>query len=86
MSCSTACVRPRGGPRTAGGLAYRSSPLEETLAESGVRPVIERFRQRGKHQQVEIAFASHKRKFRFEEMLTTTLAGLATRIAAKITA
>ncbi len=37
-------------------------------------------------QQVEIAFASLKREFRLGETLATTLAGLVTRIAAKICA
>jgi hypothetical protein len=42
--------------------------------------------QRGVRQQVEIAFASLKREFRLGETLAATLAGLATRIAAKLTA
>jgi hypothetical protein len=37
-------------------------------------------------QQIEIAFASLKRVFRLGETLVTALVGLATRIAAKITA
>lgn len=67
-------------------LAYRSSKLEEALAECGVRLVTERADQRGKRQQVEIALATLKREFRLGETLATTLIGLATRIAAKVTA
>jgi hypothetical protein len=37
-------------------------------------------------QQVEIAFSSLKRVFGVDETLATTLTGLATRLAAKITA
>jgi hypothetical protein len=48
--------------------------------------VTERSRQGGKRQQVEIALASLKREFRIGETLATTLTGLATRIAAKVTA
>jgi hypothetical protein len=46
----------------------------------------ERSRQHGKRQQVEIALASLKREFRLEQTLATTLVGLVTRIAAKVTA
>ncbi len=69
-----------------GDLAYRSEALEETLAEAGVLLVTERSRQGGKRQQVEIALSSLKRVFGIGETLATTLVGLATRIAAKITA
>jgi len=69
-----------------GDLAYRSGPLEEALAECGVRLVTERAKQRGKRQQVEIALASLKREFRLGETLATTLVGLTIRIAAKIAA
>jgi len=69
-----------------GDLAYRSGALEEALAGCGVRLVTERAEQRGKRQQVEIAFASLKREFRLGETLATTLVGLATRIAAKVAA
>ncbi len=72
--------------RLFGDLAYRSEALEEALAESGILLVTERSRQGGKRQQVEIALASLKREFRLGETLATTLVGLATRIAAKITA
>ena len=46
----------------------------------------ERSRQAGKRQQVEICLASLKRVFGIGETLPTTLVGLVTRIAAKITA
>ena len=69
-----------------GDLAYRSVALGATLAERGIRLVTERAKQRGKRQQVEIAFASLKREFRLGETLAKTLVGLATRIAAKMTA
>jgi hypothetical protein len=68
-------------------LAYRSGQLEEDLAECGILLVTERAAQRrGVRQQIEIAFASLKRVFGLGETLATTLVGLATRIAAKITA
>ena len=68
-------------------LAYRSGRLKEALAECGVLLVTERAkRRRGARQQVEIAFASLKRVFGLGETLAKTLVGLATRIAAKITA
>ena len=41
---------------------------------------------RGQRQQIEIALSSLKRVFGLGESLATTLIGLATRIAAKITA
>ena len=69
-----------------GDLAYRSEALEEALTAAGILLVTERSRQGGKRQQVEIALASLKREFRLGETLATTLVGLATRIAAKITA
>ncbi len=69
-----------------GDLAYRSGALEAALAQRGVRLVTERAKQRGERQQVEIAFASLKREFRLGETLAKTLTGLATRIAAKMTA
>jgi hypothetical protein len=72
--------------RLFGDLAYRSEALEEALGEAGILLVTERSRQGGKRQQVEIAFASLKREFRLGETLAITLAGLATRIAAKIAA
>ena len=73
--------------RLLGDLAYHSEQLEEELAELGILLVTERSRRRpGTRQQIEIAFASLKRVFGVGETLATTLTGLATRIAAKITA
>jgi hypothetical protein len=72
--------------RLFGDLAYRSEALEDALAESAILLVTERSRQHGKRQQVEIALATLKREFRLEETLATTLVGLVTRIAAKVTA
>ena len=72
--------------RLLGDLAYRSGALEDALAQTGILLVTERSRQHGERQQVEIAFASLKREFRLGETLARTLTGLATRIAAKITA
>ncbi len=69
-----------------GDLAYRSGTLGEALAGCGVRLVTEKADQRGRRQQVEIAFAALKREFRLGETLAKTLVGLATRIAAKIAA
>lgn len=72
--------------RLLGDLAYRSEALKEALAAAGILLVTERSWQGGKRQQVEIALASLKREFRLGETLATTLVGLATRIAAKVTA
>ena len=73
--------------RLLGDLAYRSARLEEELAECGVLLVSGRADRRpGVRQQIEIALASLKRVFGLGETLATTLTGLATRIAAKITA
>jgi hypothetical protein len=72
--------------RLLGDLAYRGEGLGETLADLGILLVTERSKQGGKKQQVEIALASLKRVFGIGETLTTTLVGLVTRIAAKITA
>jgi hypothetical protein len=71
-----------------GDLAYRSQELEEELAESGIVLVSGEAsaRRPGARQQVEIAFSSLKRIFGLGETLATTLVGLATRIAAKMTA
>ncbi len=69
-----------------GDLAYQSGRLEATLAECGIRLLTERAKQRGERRQVEIAFASLKREFRLGETLAKTLTGLATRVAAKMTA
>src|ERR687897_407932 len=81
-----AALEERTARRLFGDLAYRSAALEGALAESGILLVTERSRQHGKRQQVEIALASLKREFRLEETLATTLVGLVTRIAAKVTA
>jgi hypothetical protein len=72
--------------RLLGDLAYRSQQLKGSLGERGVLLVTERAKQRGFRQQVEIALASLKQVLRLGETLATTLTGLATRIAAKITA
>jgi len=56
------------------------------LFSQSTRLVTERAKQRGERQQVEIAFASLKREFQLGETLAKTLVGLATRIAAKMTA
>jgi hypothetical protein len=74
------------GRRLLGDLAYRSEELEEALAECGVLLVTEKADQRGQRQRVEICFSSLKRVFGLGETLAKTLVGLATRIAAKITA
>ncbi|MCA1715685.1 MAG: transposase [Actinobacteria bacterium] len=72
--------------RLLGDLAYRSERLGEALADLGILLVTERSKQGGKRQQVEICLASLKRVFGIGETLATTLVGLVTRIAAKITA
>jgi hypothetical protein len=73
--------------RLLGDLAYRSEELRETLAEMGIVLATERSeRRRGVRQRVEIALSSLKRVFGVGETLATTLVGLATRIAAKMTA
>ena len=73
--------------RLLGDLAYRSEELRETLAEMGIVVATERSeRRRGVRQRVEIALSSLKRVFGLGETLATTLVGLATRIAAKMTA
>jgi hypothetical protein len=69
-------------------LAYRSEDLEEELAGLGIVLVTSEAsgRRPGTRQQIEICFSSLKRTFGLGETLATTLVGLATRIAAKITA
>ena len=71
-----------------GDLAYRSQELGEELAESGIVLVTGEAsaRRPGVRQQIEICFASLKRTFGLGETLATTLVGLGTRIAAKMTA
>lgn len=71
-----------------GDLAYRSGELKEELAKAGILLVTAEAsaRRPGVRQQVEIALASLKRVFGLGETLATTLVGLATRIAAKVTA
>jgi hypothetical protein len=70
-----------------GDLAYRRSELEEELAELGIAVVTNEAsaRRPGVRQQIEIAFSSLKRTVGLGETLATTLVGLATRIAAKMT-
>jgi hypothetical protein len=74
--------------RLLGDLAYQSEDLREALAEVGILLATERAeRRRGVRQRIEIAISSLKRVFGLGETLaTTTLIGLATRIAAKICA
>ncbi|MDQ3639604.1 MAG: transposase, partial [Actinomycetota bacterium] len=71
-----------------GDLAYQSRELEEDLAESGIVLVTGEAsaRRPDVRQRVEIAFSSLKRVFGLGETLAKTLVGLATRIAAKVTA
>lgn len=70
-----------------GDLAYRSGPLGEELAEAGVLLRVERADRRPSiRQQVEVCFASLKRAFGAGGTLATTIVGLATRIAAKVSA
>ena len=74
--------------RLLGDLAYRSGELEEELAELGIMLVSKEAsaRRPGVRQQIEIAFSSLKRTFGLGETLATTLGGLLTRIAAKVSA
>jgi hypothetical protein len=68
-------------------LAYRSEELRKALAEVGILLATERAERRpGVRQHIEIALSSLKRVFGLGETLSTTLTGLATRIAAKICA
>ena len=71
-----------------GDRAFRGAELKEELAWCGIALATERAEDRcpGTRQQIEICFSSLKRVFGIEETLATTLVGLATRIAAKITA
>jgi hypothetical protein len=73
--------------RLLGDLAYQSEDLKEKLAEVGILLATEKAEKRSAvRQQIEIALSSLKRVFGLRETLATTLVGLATRIAAKITA
>lgn len=68
-------------------LAYRGEELREALAECGVLMGTEQAERRpAVRQQVEVCFAALKRVLGLGETLAKMLAGLATRIAAKITA
>ena len=69
-------------------LAYRSQELEEELAKSGIMLLSSEAsaRRPGVRQQIEICFSSLKRIFGLGETLATTLVGLVSRIAAKMTA
>jgi hypothetical protein len=71
-----------------GDLAYKSQELEEQLAELGIVVVTNEAsaRRPGVRQQIEIAFSSLKRTFGIGQTLATTLVGLVTRIAAKVSA
>ena len=70
-----------------GDLAYRSEALKGILAERSVVLVTERAQRRpARRQQVQICFAALKRAFGLGATLAKTLVGLATRIAAKMTA
>lgn len=74
--------------RLLGDLAYQSEDLQEQLAGLGIALLTSEAsgRRPGVRQQVEIAFSSLKRVFGLGETLATTIIGLASRIAAKITA
>lgn len=73
--------------RLLGDLAYRGSKLEEELARDGILLATEKADRRPPiRQQVEVCFAALKRVFGMDKTLAKTLTGLATRIAAKVTA
>jgi len=73
--------------RLFGDLAYRSGALGEELAKRGVLLRAERTDRKPQvRQQVEVCFAALKRVFGMGETLATTLAGLVTRVAAKVSA
>jgi Transposase DDE domain len=73
--------------RLLGDLAYRGSELGEELARGGILLATEKADRRPPiRQQVEVCFAALKRVFGMGETLAKTLTGLATRIAAKVTA
>jgi hypothetical protein len=73
--------------RLFGDLAYRSAELQEELARAGVLLAVERADRRPAiRQQVEVCFAALKRVFGIGETLASTLVGLVTRVAAKVSA
>ncbi len=73
--------------RLFGNLAYRSGPLKDALVGRGVLLGAERADRRpAVRQQVEVCFATLKRAFGLGGTLAKTLPGLATRVAAKVTA
>jgi hypothetical protein len=73
--------------RLLGDLAYRGEQLKEELAEVGILLATKKAERRsGVRQQVEIAISSLKRVFGVGETLARSIIGLASRIAAKITA
>jgi hypothetical protein len=72
--------------RLFGDLAYRSEALGHALVECGISLLTERVDQHGQRQRIEISLSSLKRVFGLGWTLATTLAGLATRIVAKICA
>jgi hypothetical protein len=73
--------------RLFGDLAYKSDALKKELAERGILLASEGSSRRPTvRQQIEVCFAHLKRTFGLGETLAKTLVGLATRIAAKVTA
>jgi hypothetical protein len=73
--------------RLFGDLAYRGGELGEELAGRGILLATEKADRRpAVRQQVEVCFAALKRVFGMDGTLAKTLTGLATRIAAKVTA
>lgn len=73
--------------RLFGDLAYESEALRRRLAEADVLLATEGASRRpAVRQQIEVCFAHLKRAFSLGETLAKTLVGLATRIAAKVTA
>lgn len=73
--------------RLLGDLAYRSGGLGEELVDRGVLLATERADRRPSvRQHIEVCFAALKGTFGLGRTLATTLVGLATRIAAKMTA
>lgn len=75
-------------PRCFGALAYRSEPLEDTLARRrGIALTTEQVNRRPvTGQRVGVCFATLKGAFGMDGTLAKTLTGLATRIAAKVCA